>query len=375
MNDEGPPEPDGDAPAPEPTESPEPDEPTEPTEPAEPAPKPAPPKAVAAPGASPAVQVATVAAAIVVLLVVGIVFVVQGAKDPAKPPPGAGSDPAPTTVPAPPSSGFEPTRGVPLPPLPDIPSSLCPSAPLKRPLTVLSFNIHHGATPEERVDLGAIAKEITSWKADVVLLQEVDDGRSRTGGLRQAEALGEATGLNWVYGGNQRSGGSGPIGNAILSRFPVTTWSNTHLPVAGGREQRGLLHAAINVDGTTISVYSTHFDQGAGTARMAQARATAQILAADPYPKILGGDLNAGPGTAPLQVLRAAGLGDAWAVGTGAGNTVPARSPRNRIDYVLHDGWFTPLQAAVLRSGISDHRAVWTRVEFRKELGCFKIGE
>lgn len=363
MNDEGPPEPDGDAPAPEPPE------------PTEPAPKPAPPKAVAAPGASPAVQVATVATAIVVLLVVGIVFVVQGAKDPAKPPPGASSDPVPTTVPAPPSSGFEPTRGVPLPPLPDIPASLCPSAPLKRPLTVLSFNIHHGATPEERVDLGAIAKEITSWKADVVLLQEVDDGRSRTGGLRQAEALGEATGLSWVYGGNQRSGGSGPIGNAILSRFPVTTWSNTHLPVAGGREQRGLLHAAINVDGTTISVYSTHFDQGAGTARMAQARATAQILAADPYPKILGGDLNAGPGTAPLQVLRAAGLGDAWAVGTGAGNTVPARSPRNRIDYVLHDGWFTPLQAAVLRSGISDHRAVWTRVEFRKELGCFKIGE
>lgn len=359
MNDEGPPEPepDDDEPAAE-----------------EPRPKPAPPKAIAAPGASPAVQVATVAAAIVVLLVVGIVFVVQGAKDPA-PRPGAGGGSDQTTVPAPPSSGYEPTRGEPLPPLPSIPSSLCPSAPLKRPLTVLSFNIHHGATPDERLDLTAIGKEITSWKPDVVLLQEVDEGRSRTGGIRQAEALGKATGLNWVYGGNQGGGGSSAIGNAILSRFPVTTWRNTHLPVAGGRELRGLLHAAINVDGTTISVYSTHFDHGAGTARMAQARASAQIMAADPNPKIFGGDLNAGPGTAPLQVLRAAGLGDAWAVGEGAGNTVPARSPRNRIDYVLHDGWFTPLQSAVLRSAISDHRAVWTRVEFRKELGCFKIGE
>ncbi|UUW90954.1 endonuclease/exonuclease/phosphatase family protein [Pimelobacter simplex] len=368
MNDEGPPkpepEPDDDAPAPQP----------EPEPAAEPdPPKPDPPKAVTAPGASPAVQVATVAAAIVVLLVVGIVFVVQGAKDPAKPPAAAGSDQ--TTVPAPPTSGYEPTRGEPLPPLPSIPASLCPSAPLKRPLTVLSFNIHHGATPDERLDLGAIGREITSWKPDVVLLQEVDDGRSRTGGIRQAEALGKATGLNWVYGGNQGGGGSSAIGNAILSRFPVTTWRNTHLPVAGGRELRGLLHAAINVDGTMISVYSTHFDHGAGTARMAQARASAQIMAADPNPKIFGGDLNAGPGTAPLQVLRAAGLGDVWAVGEGAGNTVPARSPRNRIDYVLHDGWFTPLQSAVLRSAISDHRAVWTRVEFRKELGCFKIGE
>ncbi|WP_377325990.1 endonuclease/exonuclease/phosphatase family protein [Pimelobacter simplex] len=374
MNDEGPPEPDSDEPA---ADEPAPDEPQPQPAPPKPAPpKPAPPKA--APGASPAVQVATVAAAVVVLLVVGIVFVVQGAHDPAQPPgagPGSGTGSEATTVPAPPSSGYEPTRGEPLPPLPSIPSSLCPSAPLKRPLTVLSFNIHHAATPEERVDLRAIAKEITSWKADVVLLQEVDEGRSRTGGIRQAEALGEATGLNWVYGGNQRSGRSGPIGNAILSRFPVTTWRNTLLPVAGGREQRGLLHAAINVDGTTISVYSTHFDQGAGTARMAQARATVQILAADPNPKIFGGDLNAGPGTAPLQVLRTAGLGDVWAVGTGSGNTVPARAPRNRIDYVLHDGWFTPLQSAVLRSAISDHRAVWTRVEFRKELGCFKIGE
>ncbi|GAA3670417.1 hypothetical protein GCM10022237_32790 [Nocardioides ginsengisoli] len=333
--------------------------------------RPARPQAV--PGTSVAAQVATVAAAVVVLLVVGIVFVIQGAKEPprsAPRSPGSGQ----SEVPSAPSSGYQPSRDEPLPPLPDIPASLCPSAPLRRPLTVLTFNIHHGATPGESLQLGAIGHEISSWKPDIVLLQEVDQGRARTGGITQAAALAKATGLAWVYGGNQRSRGTGPIGNAILSRYPITAWSNTLLPVAGGREQRGLLHATVNVDGTMISVYSTHFDQGAGTARMAQARTAIQILAKDPNPKILGGDLNAGPGTAPVQMLRSSGLGDAWAVGAGAGDTVPAGNPRNRIDYVLHDGWFTPIQAAVLRSAVSDHRAVWTRLEFRKELGCFKIG-
>ena len=351
----------------------EPEQPDRPEEPDRPA-QPERPKAV--PGVSVAAQVATVAAAVVVLLVVGIVFVIQGAQEPPRSAPGSGgpSGSAPTSLPSAPSSGYQPSRGEPLPPLPDIPASLCPKAPLKSPLTVLTFNIHHGATPGEVLELGAIGKEITSWKPDLVLRQEVDQGRARTGGITQAAALGKATGMSWVYGGNQRSRGTGPIGNAILSRYPITSWTNTPLPIAGGREQRGLLHATITVDGTTISVYSTHFDQGAGTARMAQARAAIQILAKDPNPKILGGDLNAGPGTAPLQLLRSSGLGDAWAVGAGAGDTVPAGNPRNRIDYVLHDGWFTPIQAAVLRSGVSDHRAVWTRLEFRKELGCFKIG-
>lgn len=338
----------------------------------EPADAPKPPLPRATVGPSPVAQVATAAVVVVVLVVLGVVFLVQGGgKESTLPEQDTGTVP---TVPTVPSSGFQPSRADPLPPLPSIPASLCPKAPLKKPLTVLTFNIHHGATKDEHLQLGRIGTEIKTWDPDIVLLQEVDQGRSRTGGIQQAEALARATDLTWVYGGNQRSRGSGPIGNAILSRFPVVEWHNTLLPIASGREQRGLLHAVINVDGTEISAYATHFDHASGVARLAQARTTIKVLAADPRPKILAGDLNTGPGGAPIRALRAAGLGDAWAVGSGAGNTVPARNPRNRIDYVLHDGWFTPLQAVVLASGVSDHRAVWTRLEFRQELGCFKVG-
>ena len=57
-----------------------------------------------------------------------------------------------------------------------------------------------------------------------------------------------------------------------------------------------------------------------------------------------------------------------------SGNTAPAGSPRVRIDFVLHDAFFTPVQAAVLASAVSDHRAVWTRLQLNEKLGCIKVG-
>ncbi|THI96734.1 hypothetical protein E7Z54_15800, partial [Nocardioides sp.] len=256
----------------------------------------------AAPAASPGAQVATVAAAVVVLIVVAIVFVLQDAQGPPKPAPLVSGA---TTVRSAPPSDYTPSADESLlPPVPtDIPSSLCPDIALTHPITVLSFNMHGARGPGERVDLARIAREISAWKPDVVLLQEVDDGRARSGFQRQAAVLGKATGMTWVYGGNHSSRGTGPIGNAILSTYEVVDWQNILLPRAGGREQRGLLHAVLNVEGTEVSVYSTHFDHGSTLARVAQARASVRQLAKDPRPTVFGGDLNAGPGGAPLRQL------------------------------------------------------------------------
>lgn len=326
----------------------------------------------ATPGASPAAQVATVAVAAVVLLVLGVVFLLQGPKDrsAALPPPTLSG----TAVPELPPSGFEPSRTEALPEIPSVPASLCPDITLKKPITVVSFNIHGGLAKRGGLRLEQVAREINAWKPDVVLLQEVDDHRRRSGGARQAEVLGKLTDMSWVYGGNQQRPDGGPIGNAILSKYPIKTSENIALPRAGGREQRGLLHAVLNVGGTEISFYSTHFDHISGGARVAQAQAVAQQMAKDSRPKIFGGDLNSTSGSQPLGIIRGSGLGDVWAIGSGSGNTAPNARPRHRIDFVLHDGWFQPLQAAVLASGVSDHRAVWTRIEFRKELGCIKVG-
>lgn len=334
--------------------------------------KPPLPRATAGP--SPASQVATVAVAVVVLLVVGVVFVLQGGGGPKTGPSDSTGSIDTTGIPEVPPSDFEPSRTVALPEVPSVPASLCPSITLKKPITVVSFNIHGGLAKRGGLRLEQVAREITAWKPDVVLLQEVDDHRRRSAGARQAEVLGKLTDMSWVYGGNQQRPDGGPIGNAILSKYPITESENIALPRAGGREQRGLLHAVLDVSGTEISFYSTHFDHISSGARVAQAQAVARQMAKDPRPKIFGGDLNATSRSRVLGILRGSGLGDVWAIGAGSGNTAPNARPRHRIDFVLHDGWFQPLQAAVLASGVSDHRAVWTRIEFREELGCIKVG-
>lgn len=321
------------------------------------------------PAASPAAQVATVAAAVAVLLVVALVFVLQGGKDSA---PRGEAEPAPTLVPSvpptAPPTGFEPTLEPSLAPSPlDIPSEICASGSIQTALTVLSFNIHSGFRKNGGLEIGRLIGEIKAWKPDVVLMQEVDNNRGRSGNVVQAQQIGEALDMSWVAG-------SGQTGNAVLSRFPLKAQRIIALPRAGGKFDRHAVHAVLDVEGTDVSVYSTHFDHISSGAREAQARALAGEVAADGRPKIVGGDFNARSGSAPVERLRAAGLGDAWAAGAGSGDTAPAGNPRVRIDFVLHDAFFAPVQSAVLASAVSDHRAVWTRLQLAEKLGCIKVG-
>lgn len=327
--------------------------------------KPALPTVTYRPAASPAAQVATVAAAVVVLLVVGLVFVLQGGKDSA---PRRDAATTLTEVPSEPPTGFEPSLDPSLaPPSVTFPTELCAKGTIQHPFTVLSFNIHSAMRKGGGLEVTRLIAEIRSWKPDVVLMQEVDNQRGRSGDVIQAKQIGEALGMSWVAG-------SGQTGNAVLSRFPVVEQDVVALPRAGGRFDRHAVHAVIDVKGTKVSVYSTHFEHTSSTARVAQAQALARVLAADGRPKIVGGDLNSQYGSAPVGTLRAAGLGDAWAAGSGTGNTAPAGNPRVRIDFVLHDAFFTPVQAVVLASSVSDHRAVWSRIQLNEKLGCLKIG-
>lgn len=351
-----------DEPAPEPAPEPA-DEPAEKpvARRAEPVPLPA-----ARPGASPATQVATVGVVVVVLLVLGVVFTLQGGRDKTPPP---GRDDAASAVPDAPSSGFQPSANSSLgaPPL-DVPASLCPKdLTLEHPFTVLSFNIHSAIRKNGGLAAGTLIKEIGAWKPDIVLLQEVDNTRARSGNVIQAQQIAGALGMSWVSG-------SGDTGNAILSRFPVKEQAVIGLPRAGGKFPRHAVHAVVDVEGTEVSVYSTHFDHMSQGARIAQATALARIVRADTRPTVVAGDLNSRVSSTAVGTLRAAGLGDVWAVGTGTGNTAPAGNPRVRIDFILHDAFLQPLQAVVLASSVSDHRAVWSRLQLSETIGCLDVG-
>jgi endonuclease/exonuclease/phosphatase (EEP) superfamily protein YafD len=87
----------------------------------------------------------------------------------------------------------------------------------------------------------------------------------------------------------------------------------------------------------------------------AESRARARVL--------LGGDLNAEPGSAVVDYITSEGWRDAFALcGTGNGLTYPYDIPVKRIDYLLlSNGWHCR-EARVLESNISDHRPLFVRL-------------
>ena len=236
----------------------------------------------------------------------------------------------------------------------------CVTTPAQH-LRVVSFNIHSGWNHDRtRLMLDEIATEMAAMRADVFLLQEVDQNRVWNGRVDEPGVLAARLGMQYSFATNVLRAGDSRYGTAILSRYPITSSRNTLLPRRPGTQQRGLLHAVIAPAGRPLSLYVTHLEHTSSDMRLEQARAMAPILAADPNPLILGGDMNARPLSPPMTTLASV-VQDSWTqVGSGPGLTHPALVPRSRIDYLLHRGDIAPLDSAVVRSAVSDHRIVVT---------------
>jgi endonuclease/exonuclease/phosphatase family metal-dependent hydrolase len=228
-------------------------------------------------------------------------------------------------------------------------------------LTVVSFNIRSGHGAGGSVQLDLLASTLASWKPDIVLLQEVDKNQPRTGRVDQAAYLGQKLRFYSTFGANMANRWGGQYGTALLSRYPIVSVENTLLPRLPGDEQRGLLHAVLDVGGTKLSAYVVHLQHTSVTARLSQISRIREIVAADPLPKLIGGDFNTTPGSAVMGIARSF-ASDTWtAVGAGPGLTVPRDSPRRRIDYLLQSG-LVPRDMQVLTPTVSDHRALWARL-------------
>ncbi|PXY27265.1 endonuclease/exonuclease/phosphatase family protein [Prauserella muralis] len=239
-----------------------------------------------------------------------------------------------------------------------------------RVVTVLSFNIHHAQGTDDVLDLGRVARVIRASRADVVGLQEVDrhySGRSEW--ADQASELAGMLGYHVVFGANidrdPPAEGRPRIqyGTAILSRHPITAWYNTHLFRSPNQEQRGLLHAEIDVRGVPVHVYNTHLAASSQTDRAEQTGQIADLIG-ERRRAVLLGDLNALPGSPEISTLDAA-FRDAWPVaGIGDGATYPAEAPDRRIDYVYTSRDVRPVWARVLTTdpAASDHLPLACRV-------------
>ncbi|GHB87631.1 metal-dependent hydrolase [Streptomyces anthocyanicus] len=251
----------------------------------------------------------------------------------------------------------------------DVPADRLPG---HRVLDVMTFNIHHAQGTDDVLDLRRVANVIRKSGADVVGLQEVDKHYSaRSDWADQPAELAELLGYHVVFGANIDNSPPAPgghrvqYGTAILSRYPITASDNTWLYKSPGQEQRGLLHATLDVHGRKVEFYNTHLAAGSQADRLQQ---TAQVvdLIGTRKPGVLVGDFNALPAAPESRPLQNA-YTDAWAKSLharGDGATYPAQSPTERIDLIYATRRVTPLVTQVLKDdpAASDHRPLLGKV-------------
>ncbi len=229
-------------------------------------------------------------------------------------------------------------------------------------LRVLSYNIHHGAGTDGKLDLSRIAKVIQSVNPDVVSLQEVDQRARRSGSKDQPSELGKLTGMKVLFAENIPLQG-GSYGNAILSRFEIESNNHSLLPNHNKGEQRGLLSSTLlwqnaGKQAKKINFSATHFDHRPNNSeRVASARQVNELAIADPNtPSLIAGDFNDVRGSKTLETLQ-----EEWSIAGPDLPTVPVAEPTRQIDFILYrprNRW-TVLKTEVLKESVaSDHRAI-----------------
>jgi len=246
---------------------------------------------------------------------------------------------------------------------------------------VLVYNIHAGKDAAGVDNLERVAALVRETRADLVLLQEVDRGTRRSGGVDQVATLERATGLRAAFGRTLDYDG-GQYGIALLSRWPIG--GDTLVPLrvdppqqrAGGSyEPRGALVAQVAIPDVIARVVNTHLDASGQDHYRRQEIASMQAIVAGlrgrladssgmPALVVAGGDFNAEPGSAVHAAAVAAGWRDAWLeCGDGTpGLTFPAKAPVKRIDYLWLTGTTRCTSARVVGGEVSDHRGLLVTV-------------
>jgi endonuclease/exonuclease/phosphatase family metal-dependent hydrolase len=243
----------------------------------------------------------------------------------------------------------------------------------------MTYNIHRWEGQDRRIDVARLANLVESVGADVIGLNEVlhpvyidDQAHDLLGELADRLHMDYHFGPSgWMdYGPGWR----GPVGNAVLSRYPLIDKTNLLLPRMFGSKQRSLLGGTLAAGPAKgLTAYVTHLDHFFEGTRLLQVGGILRLIA-ERGPHFLAGDFNT-PGflgrrtrrllPPVLRQMRRAGYQDAFhMVGQGGGRTFPSYAPLWRIDFLFFPRHWAPglrsAQALNVQAvhEVSDHRPV-----------------
>ncbi|HUU96771.1 MAG TPA: endonuclease/exonuclease/phosphatase family protein [Phycisphaerae bacterium] len=245
---------------------------------------------------------------------------------------------------------------------------------------VLTYNIHKAIGVDRKFAPERIVEILRHHDADVVLLQEVDRFRPRSGLLdlasylaRQLDYRYRAVGMNVFFK-------HGKYGNATLSRYPIGRQHNIDLTI-GRTKRRGAQHTRIHFATrerwVEVDVFNVHLSLAARLRRQQVERLLATHDVAHLVPEarcVIAGDMNDWPGVlkrryfAPARFLCATNRrpGSRWAI-----KTFPSFAPSSGLDKIFYRGLLHLLHAHHSRLKLarvaSDHLPVIADFEIQPE--------
>ena len=230
-------------------------------------------------------------------------------------------------------------------------------------LRLLTYNIHRAIGVDRRFRPERIVDILKAHDADVVLLQEVDEGVPRSRKLDLAKILAEALDYPFRAVGHNVQLTEGRYGNATLSRMPIHRERNIDLSI-GRKKRRGCQHTTLEVSfggkASHIEVFNLHLGLSAAE-RLRQI----QLLVTSPELTrlavedacIVAGDFN--DWRSLLRPYFVDSLGFACGTdhqtrrGARAIKTYPSFSPRGGLDRVYFRGPMKLLNAYRCRHQVS----------------------
>ena len=205
-------------------------------------------------------------------------------------------------------------------------------------IRVLTLNARQGLRAGHRHGTLLRTREaLRGSGADLVFLQEVGAAGGPESAVEQYEVLADGVWTQHAYGRNAVATG-GHHGNALLSKYPITSWRNVDASV-GTAEPRGLLHAIIELPAGfpplhTICVHLALRESH----RRAQLAVLLGLVASDvPHgaPLVVAGDFNDWRSSAHRRLHREGGFAEIRAAASGRpARTFPALAPILRLDRI-----------------------------------------
>jgi len=240
----------------------------------------------------------------------------------------------------------------------------------------MTYNIHSCVGTDKEVKPERIARVIADSAADVVALQEVDNGIPRTHHQDQARVLAEMLDMDAFFFPVVRSGDQ-KYGLAVLSRLKFLDVHCDWLPILYPKlkldtQKRGCMRASLQTPAGTVLFFNTHLSlYRLERRRQIRALIGHDWLAAWPPEAaiIFCGDLNAGP-LSPVYLRLSRRLSDVQKGLKNSGRpkaTFPTRRPLLRLDHIFVSKTFKILDVQVPKTSdtrlASDHLPILADLE------------